>query len=108
MSIKSSVTLEEINSVDDLVNKLDILEPPNRLVSALKDPLLQKYMGLVTSEEMQQRLTLWLVRYFDEELENLREEFRASENLSEVLSGLLSYTRYSGVGRLPLLLRKID
>ena len=91
------MTLEEITSVDDLVNKLELIEPPNRLISALRDPLLQKYMNLMTSDAMRQRLTLWLTRYFDEELESIREDLHSTDNLSEILSGLLSYTRHSGV-----------
>lgn len=46
---KASVTLEEVENVDDFVSKLDKLELPNQLVAVLEDPLLQKLLLLKPS-----------------------------------------------------------
>lgn len=48
---KASVTLEEVENVDDFVNKLDKLELPNQLVAVLEDPLLQKLLLLKPSSK---------------------------------------------------------
>lgn len=79
------------------MNSLGKIEQPNSIVSALRDPLLQKFFLLDNSESSRQRLSLWLSQYFDDELDSLREEYRSSESLSDVLSNLLTFTRYTEV-----------
>lgn len=92
---KAMKTLEEIQSALELVESLETIEAPSQIASALRDPLLQKYLQLGGSEDAERRLEFWLSRYLEEELENIREGFGLSATLSELLSGLLSYTESS-------------
>lgn len=94
---ESSVTLEEVNSVEDLVNTLERIEPPSQLVAGLKDPLLQKFLSLRTSPDLALRLEFWLQRFFEEEIELLQEGFGLSTSLPEILSGVLKWTEASKV-----------
>jgi centromere protein I len=91
------VTLEDIDSVEAFVEKLETIEPPSQLVSGLKDPLLQKYLMLNTSDESSRRLEFWLQHYFEEEIGLLQEGFGLSPSLSELLSGLVGYTETTKV-----------
>ncbi|KAH9909767.1 Mis6-domain-containing protein [Xylariomycetidae sp. FL2044] len=60
---EQSVTLEEIESVDGFVKRLEIIELPNQLISVLADPLLQKFMLLRPQAEAQKRASSWLTSY---------------------------------------------
>jgi centromere protein I len=91
------VTLEEVNTVTDLVNNLERIEPPSQLIASLKDPLLQKFMLLGTSPDTFLRLEFWLERYFEEEIELLQEGFGLSTSLPEILSGILCYAETAKV-----------
>ena len=91
----ASITLEDIQNVDDFVDKLELIEPPSQIIAGLRDPLLQKYLLLSTSRDASQRLEFWLLRYFEEEIETLREGFSLSVTLPEILSALTSYTESS-------------
>jgi hypothetical protein len=53
---KSSVTLEEIDTVHDFVGKLDKIQAPDQLVAVIEDPLLQKYLQLSGSEAEFERI----------------------------------------------------
>jgi centromere protein I len=90
--LQTSVTLEDIDNVETFVEKLEKIEPPSQLVSGLKDPLLQKYLILNTSDDSARRLEYWLQHYFEEEIDILQEGFGLSPSLSELLSGLVNYT----------------
>lgn len=93
-----------MQNATDLVEHLEEIETPSQLVSALRDPLLQKFLMLGGSTDSQSRLDFWLTRYFEEELENIREGFGLSATLPEIFSGLASYTETSKVrcsNRLP-------
>jgi centromere protein I len=94
---QTSVTLEEVNNVTDLVDNLERIEPPSQLVAGLKDPLLQQFMLLGTSPDAFLRLEFWLERYFEEEIELLQEGFGLSTSLPEILSGILCYTEAAKV-----------
>jgi centromere protein I len=89
--------LEEIQSATELVDHLEKIEAPSQIASALRDPLLQKYLQLGGSEDAIQRLEFWLDCYFEEELETIREGFGISASLSELLSGVTSYVEMSKV-----------
>jgi centromere protein I len=95
--LQTSVTLEEVNTVTDLVDNLERIEPPSQLIASLKDPLLQKFMLLGTSPDAFLRLEFWLERYFEEEIELLQEGFGLSTSLPEILSGILCYTEAAKV-----------
>jgi centromere protein I len=47
--------------VDGLVQKLEVIEMPNQLISVLADPLLQKLMLLKPDSDFHQRVSNWLV-----------------------------------------------
>ena len=95
---KTKTTLEEVQSVSDFVEHLEDLETPSQLAAGLQDPLLQKLLILDCSDDASRRLDFWLLRYFEEELEILREGFGLSPTLPEILSGLAKYIEVSKVG----------
>jgi centromere protein I len=71
---------------------LEVFEAPSQIASALRDPLLQKYLQLGGSGDSERRLEFWLSRYLQDELENLREGFGLSATLSELLSAVVSFS----------------
>ena len=92
---QTTKTLEEIQNASELVEFLELLEAPSQIASALRDPLLQKFLYLSGSGDARQRLDFWLQRYLAEELDNIREGFGLSATLSELLTGLVGYTEAS-------------
>ncbi|KAI0398199.1 Mis6-domain-containing protein [Xylariaceae sp. FL0594] len=60
---EDSVTLEEIESVDGFVNRLEKIELPNQLIAILNDPLLQKLLLLRPQAEAHIRACNWLNSY---------------------------------------------
>ncbi|KAF2083885.1 inner centromere protein-like protein mis6, partial [Saccharata proteae CBS 121410] len=90
---ETSVTLEEVHSADDLANLLDKIELPNQLVSSLKDPLLQKYLILHPSDAALRRIESWLQSYFRDILDIVKTGSSPPAHLTEILNGLLSYTK---------------
>ncbi|KAK2764950.1 hypothetical protein FQN54_008649 [Arachnomyces sp. PD_36] len=90
-------SLEELRSVDDLVQRLDVIELPNQMVSALKDPLAQKYLSLAKSEAASRRLESWLDGFFGDELDraSVSAEDEEPGALEYVLEAALEFTRYS-------------
>jgi len=79
------VTLEEIDNVDDFVEKLESIELPAQMVSFLTDPLLQKYLMLRPSEIAARRIDLWIGACLEEDYERVRRGEEGSELLSEIL-----------------------
>lgn len=92
-----------MENVDHFVDNLERIEAPSQLVAGLRDPLLQKYLMLGFSADLERRLEFWLLRNFEEEMETLREGFGMSMTLSDTLSAIVSYTESSKVGGLLLL-----
>ncbi|KAM5486895.1 hypothetical protein McanCB56680_001303 [Microsporum canis] len=88
-------SLEELNNVRDFVNKLDKIELPNQIASALTEPLAQKFLLLVQNNEALQRMESWLTNFFEDELDHLDEEKRSSEELGFALDSLVRYVRYT-------------
>ncbi|KAH0543376.1 hypothetical protein FGG08_002332 [Glutinoglossum americanum] len=80
---ESSVTLEEVENVNDFIEKLDRLELPNQLVSVLGDPLLQKFLSLRSSDT--RRIESWLSAFFDDELQLAKRGQHPSSRLSNFL-----------------------
>jgi centromere protein I len=67
-------SLEELRSVDHLVEKLERIELPNQIISAMADNMAQKYLYLAQPESARLRLDDWLSSFFDERLENAQDE----------------------------------
>ncbi|KAI9837149.1 MAG: hypothetical protein M1838_004894 [Thelocarpon superellum] len=92
---EKSVTLEEVENVDNFIEKLDLVELPNQAISVLHDPLLQKLLTLRPSDVATQRLERWLSSFFEEELQAAESEDRDASPLQSILRGVLDYTRYT-------------
>jgi centromere protein I len=91
-------SLEELRSVDHLVEKLERIELPNQIISAMADNMAQKYLYLAQPESARLRLDDWLSSFFDERLENAQdEELGTSESLGYILSLVMNYVRYTKV-----------
>lgn len=83
--------------MDDLVEKLEKIELPNQVISALGEPLLQKYLTVKPSEVASKRLDYWLSAFLDEELQSLQAGHKQNGALSDTLDKVLNYTRYTKV-----------
>ncbi|POS87422.1 hypothetical protein EPUL_002144, partial [Erysiphe pulchra] len=94
---ESSITLDEIENIQDLVANLEKIHVPNQLVSMLGDPLLQKFLQLKSSESDLKRIDNWLLAFFEDKI--LRKSVENSD-VSEMLQLTLEYTRLSK--KLPL------
>ncbi|KAK5014084.1 hypothetical protein LTR39_003324 [Cryomyces antarcticus] len=92
-----SVALENVDSVNEFVGKLESVELPNQLVAILKDPLLQKYLVLKPSVTATKRIELWLSKALEEEIKFIRDGLGMTSRLSEILQGLFNYTRYKKI-----------
>jgi hypothetical protein len=96
---KTSVTLEEIDSVEDFVGKLERIEPPGQMISFLTDPLLQKYLALKPSSITSRRIELWLSASLEEEYNAARSGLEDSSYLFEIADGLGKQSQYHKVSR---------
>lgn len=84
--------LETIPGVNDLIENLESIYISPHMVSAIDDPLLQRYVGLDLSDEIKIQIDEWLSSFFDKQLQKIDEK-----KLAEVLLKVLSYTRYTKV-----------
>ncbi|KAF2652433.1 Mis6-domain-containing protein [Lophiostoma macrostomum CBS 122681] len=98
---ETSVTLEEIDSVEDFVGKLERIEPPGQMISFLTDPLLQKYVALKPSPITSRRIELWLSASLEEECNAARAGSEDSSYLFELAGGLGNHSQYDK-GLLPI------
>jgi centromere protein I len=88
------ITLEDVENVDDLIDNLEKIEPPDQTGSALEDPLFQKYLSLRPTNELNTRLEFWLAQCFDEIIEQTSYgDGSASASEQEVLNALLIYAK---------------
>ncbi|KAI9802029.1 MAG: hypothetical protein M1825_003085 [Sarcosagium campestre] len=95
---EGSITLEDVDSVDDFVQKLDRLEPPDQIVSALNDQLMRTYLLLRPSSAASRRLENWLALQLDEELESLRDKgVITGSRLKDMLESILNYAHSTKV-----------
>ena len=94
---QESTTLEEVDSVQELVGRLDKIELPNQIISALDDALLQRFLSLRPDDRASRRLENWLATFLDEELRMIQDGAHDQQKLSDVLKGLLGFTRYTKV-----------
>lgn len=91
---EASVTLEEVENVDDFVNKLDKLELPNQLVAALEDPLLRKLLELKPSDSATSRINNWLAACLSDELRSSQTFSPGrADRTARLLLRILEYTR---------------
>lgn len=93
---EKSITLEEIQNAETLVAHLDKIEPPSQIVTALRDPLLQKYLLLKPSYDLNRRIKFWLTTCYEDELEILQEGFGVSPTLNDVLDAVNVWTESRG------------
>lgn len=84
--------LETINGVNDLIGNLESIYISPHMVSAIDDPLLQRYVGLDSSDEIKIQIDEWLSSFFDKQLRMIDEK-----KLSAVLLKVLSYTQHTKV-----------
>ena len=91
-------SLEELRSVKDFVKKLDKIELPNQIASALSEPLAQRYLLLADKEQASRRLESWLSSFFQDEMDNMTIHGGGpSEYLGHVLEILAGFVRYTKV-----------
>lgn len=89
-----STTLEDVQSADDFVEKIEKIELPNQVVSALVDPLAQKFLVLNPSDLALRRMKNWLDDFFNEQIQRTRGEDNDSNiALEYVLESTLNYVR---------------
>ena len=94
------MSLEEINGVDDFVQRLNKLETPNQMISVLDDSLLQKYLALTDDEKSQRRIDNWLSLFLDSQLQAEDDWEESNRAFREVLEKILSFARYTKVSSL--------
>ncbi|KAA8895854.1 Mis6-domain-containing protein [Sphaerosporella brunnea] len=94
---EASVALEDVQDVDDFVQKLDKLELPNQLVAVLEDPLLQKYLALRPSATSNERINNWLAACLEDELRLTKSSSTpgAAARTGMLLSQIVKYTRFT-------------
>lgn len=80
--------------MDDFVQKLEKIEPPNQLIAVIKDPLLQKYLQLRSSEEHVKRIDMWLLAFFEDRLSDFNDN---TLQILSMLDAILQYTRITKV-----------
>ncbi|APA08264.1 hypothetical protein sscle_03g030340 [Sclerotinia sclerotiorum 1980 UF-70] len=90
----TSITLEEVEDVDEFVQKLEKIELPNQLVAGIHDPLLQKLLYLRSSKATLRRINYWLLAFFEDQLENDQSSGRLIPDMLEVI---LQYTRFTKI-----------
>ncbi|KAI9885482.1 MAG: hsp70 nucleotide exchange factor fes1 [Watsoniomyces obsoletus] len=93
---QTSITIEEVDNVDDLVDHLERIELPNQVISVLGDPLLQIYLSIRPSDTIRKRFHHWLVSFFEDELRCIQAGI-SSQKLSSLLEDLLEYTQFTKV-----------
>ncbi|PMD65163.1 Mis6-domain-containing protein [Hyaloscypha bicolor E] len=91
-ALESSITLEEIEDVHEFVRKLEKIELPNQLVAVINDPLLQKFLLLMSSDTNSKRIDSWLLAFFEDQLED---STSSDSEIFEMLEAVLGYTRYN-------------
>lgn len=91
---ETSVTLEEIESVQAFIGKLEKIELPNQLVAVMGDPLLQKLLQLKSTDETRQRVDNWLLAFFEDQMQS---EDNSERALLDMLASILEYVRFTKV-----------
>lgn len=91
-------SLEELRNVRDFVKRIDKIELPNQIASALAEPLAQRYLLLVDKDQASRRLESWLNSFFQDEIDDMHmNDEGPSEYLGYVLEILVGFVRYTKV-----------
>lgn len=92
-------SLEELRSVNHFVERIEKIDLPNQIVSALGDTMAQKYLFLVQPEAANRRLDDWLSGFLNDKLEDIQDGGDGDqEELAYLLSLAVEYVRYTKVG----------
>ena len=83
-----------------MIDNLENVVVPPQLISAIDDPLLQRYLELRSNAEAIAQMDGWLTLFFDQQLKKAEQNQMPSKALSNMFSRILNYTRYSKVGYL--------
>lgn len=97
------MTLEEIENINDFVQKLEKIEMPNQLVAVIGDPLLQHLLQLKSNKVIVRRIDNWLTAFFEDQLESGAQT--GSTPLLDMLTAIRDYTSFTKVGPTELELR---
>jgi hypothetical protein len=89
------VTLEDVDSWKLFVDHLETIEPPSQMAAVLRHVALRKFMLLKGDDRSLARLKYWLLRNFDDVLEQARDGPGSSAFITESLRAALDYTRYA-------------
>ncbi|KAL2815977.1 Mis6-domain-containing protein [Aspergillus granulosus] len=91
-------SLEELRGVNDFIERLEKIELPNQIISAIADGLAQKYLFLVQPELANRRLNDWLESFLTDQLEYAQDfDDEGVDALGHVLSLAVGYARYSKI-----------
>ena len=90
---KNYITLEEIDTADAFVGRMEKIELPSQMAAILADPLLQKLLLLRPDSDAAQRLDNWLAAVFDD----VRRGHVTGAALEEVLGPVASYIARTNV-----------
>lgn len=83
--------------MDDFVDNIEKIKLSPQIVSAIDDPLLQRYISLNLDTNATICTEEWLASSFEEQLSRVIERQPSSRKLSDLLLKLLSYTRFTKV-----------
>lgn len=92
--LQTSVTLEEIESVNGFIGRLEKIELPNQLVAVLEDPLLQKLLQLKSTDATRRRIDYWLMAFFEDQLEA---DEQSEETVLQMLASVREYAKFAKV-----------
>ncbi|KAJ6016862.1 Centromere protein Cenp-I [Penicillium sp. IBT 35674x] len=90
-------SLEELRGIEHFVDKIEMIELPNQIISTLGDGMAQKYLHLIQSEAANHRLDEWLKALLQDRLENIQEwnEDDEPDLISYVLEFVEGYAAYT-------------
>jgi centromere protein I len=87
--------LEEIESVNNFIQKLEKIELPNQLVAVIGDPLLQHLLQLKSNDVILRRIDNWLTAFFEDQLEG---GAHSGRTLLDMLAAIEEYASFTKVG----------
>ena len=79
--------------MEEFVQKLEKIAIPNQIVAVIRDPLLQKYLQLNSSTDIERRIDNWLLTFFEDHIQTTGSEGR----IVEMLEAILDYTQFTKV-----------
>ena len=79
------------------MDRIERVELPNQIISALEDPLLQKYIAVKDDATHRRRIDGWLSLVLDAQLSEAIEDGQSSQFPADFLQGVLNYTKYAKV-----------